>query len=213
MKFGILFILLSISATYAMQPSQWIRNIQLEQIDNELLDLVTHRWYQSIYPDKTAWLQNIKYRLNQGANPNAKTPHFEALALSLAVQTGSPEAVRLLLNAGANPNLPSNGLSPLHAAVVDIPYDYELPNDCMEIIKALLNAKADPNIQDRKGNTPLMIAAKKRNLVLVKTFLSANADLDTRNKQGISALELSRKHGEENPCFEYILGIFKQRQS
>jgi hypothetical protein len=75
-------------------------------------------------------------------------------ALHWAVSRQHPEIVTMLLDAGANPNVPDNdGYTPLHdvAEMGDCP-----PARTMR--EALLAASADPSRREKNGRTPLELA-------------------------------------------------------
>ena len=56
------------------------------------------------------------------------------------------------------------------------------------LVQALLNAGADPNVQDIDGFMGLMIAARAGNTEVVRALLDANADIDHQNNEGQTAL-------------------------
>ena len=80
-----------------------------------------------------------------GVNPDELDPTFGATAIAFAADFGRTEAVRILLDAGADPNaLNKNGSSPaLGAAFFGRP----------ECLRILLEAGADPTIADEEGTT------------------------------------------------------------
>ena len=90
-----------------------------------------------------AWLR--KSLATDGVDPDALDPTFGATAIAFAADFGRTEAVRILLQAGADPNaLNSNGSSPaLGAAFFGRP----------ECLRILLEAGADPTIADEDGTT------------------------------------------------------------
>jgi HEAT repeat protein len=57
------------------------------------------------------------------------------------------------------------------------------------IVKLLLARGADPKGADDRGNTPLMEAAQKCDAEVVKMLLKAGADMNAKNKQGLTAFE------------------------
>lgn len=57
-----------------------------------------------------------------------------------------------------------------------------------EIVRALIEAKADLNAQDNIGNTALMIAVKREFLDIVKILLDAGAKHDIKCNKGLTAL-------------------------
>lgn len=87
---------------------------------------------------------NIEKLLMAGANPN--TPHRHTTPLHLAVSTGYPEIVRLLLQYGADPNAETRScLAPIWQTVYS--------NNAV-IAAMLLQAGANPRALDARGLTP-----------------------------------------------------------
>ena len=62
-----------------------------------------------------------------------------------------------------------------------------------ELVEKILSKKADPNIQDSHGNTPLLWAVKRNNLELVSLLLKNKADINMKDSVGISAFEYAIK--------------------
>lgn len=63
----------------------------------------------------------------------------------------------------------------------------------LELVKAMLDSGADPNMTDRKGLTPLMYAARKDKPEIIKLLLARGADIDAKDKSGWSALMVAIK--------------------
>ena len=63
--------------------------------------------------------------------------------------------------------------------------------------KAVLDAKADPNIIDIEGRTPLMLAAGRGNADIIKLLLAANANPSLKDRQGRSAVDWARLKNRE----------------
>ena len=57
-----------------------------------------------------------------------------------------------------------------------------------EIVETLISVGAAVNVSDKSRNTPLIIAARKRNTPLVQLLLSQGADINAVNKKGYTAL-------------------------
>ena len=60
------------------------------------------------------------------------------------------------------------------------------------------------NVSDKSRNTPLIIAARKRNTPLVQLLLSQGADINAVNKKGYTALHYALENQDEN-LSKYLL--------
>jgi len=75
---------------------------------------------------------------------------------------------------------------------------YELKKgEISEVIKLLLEANADVNLQNNDGETALMCAITNENIETVKLLLSKKPDLGLKNKYGKTALQEAAKDGRE----------------
>ena len=130
----------------------------------------------------------IKVLIEAGADPdlggtsmttvydaNGQNPQQIAFASGqpLLLNRINPEALSLLINAGANVNIrDASGQTPLHM-VKDL-----------AAAQLLIDAGADVNLQDDRGNTPLHGAD---NPALTKLLIGAGAIIDQKNNQGSTA--------------------------
>jgi ankyrin repeat protein len=103
------------------------------------------------------------------ADVNARTASG-ASPLSEAVRLGNQPVVDLLLAHGANPGVaePDTGKMPLHVAAM-------LGDTAM--IKALLQAKANVNAVDRRGQTPLCYALRQGRTDAISALRNAGATM------------------------------------
>ena len=105
-------------------------------------------------------------------------------AIHLAAFLGGPEAVRVLLHAGASPNEPAGGgLRPLHSAAA--------AQDAASTA-LLLAAGADPDAQQTGGFTPLHAAAQHDDEATAEALLRAGADPAIRTDDGADAAGIAR---------------------
>jgi uncharacterized protein len=126
-----------------------------------------------------------------------------ATALVIAIINANYDFARLLLDAGADPNIVDTvaGMGPLYAAIDmhRLAVGHGRPNprpsgafDAVDIVRLLLERKADPNVRLKAaimqrqhtagdstlaaGATPLMRASKSGDIAMVKLLLAGGAD-------------------------------------
>ncbi len=128
-------------------------------------------------------------------NDSAVTINFAGSPLSHAAYYCQPEAVRYLLQKGANiesfEGIGSSSRRPLHWAV---------EQDCPEVVRLLLDAGADINAKAGWASygTPLGFAAYKGNIQLIEYLIARGADIDAaiaplkriESKEGLRAKAL-----------------------
>eukprot|EP00177_Eucheuma_denticulatum_P002905 GFKZ01005223.1.p1 GENE.GFKZ01005223.1~~GFKZ01005223.1.p1 ORF type:complete len:668 (+),score=50.45 GFKZ01005223.1:283-2004(+) len=96
--------------------------------------------------------------------------------LYLAVRNNRPNAVSLLLQAGAEPDVVCAGYTPL-ATAVDRGY--------LQIVQCLLDAGAATFISNPAGDDPLHIAARHGNVEVAQALVEGGADLNVRGADGL----------------------------
>jgi uncharacterized protein len=122
--------------------------------------------------------------LAAGADVNVQDP-FGITALTRATLRGHVENVRLLLQAGADPNLPAQMTPLMAAAYCDSP-------PCAQL---LIASGADLNARGAQGTTALMVAARAGHLDMVQLLLAAGADPLIRCDRGQTAADIARDAG------------------
>lgn len=111
----------------------------------------------------------------------------ESLSLIEAARHDDADAVRLLLNDGADPDaMQADGATALHWAVF---------RENSAMLNALLNAGADVNAVNRLGASPLFIAAEGGNAELIGQLLEAGADPDVALMIGETPLMTAARAG------------------
>lgn len=126
----------------------------------------------------------VRALLSKGADVNARTKHG-ITALMLAAKEGRLEIVKLLIGAGANVNA---GFATHHmGAVTTLVFALRSRKD--EVILALIEAGAELNPAEIGGPTPLMQAIHDPgDPALIKTLLEKGADVNLKNRSGVTAI-------------------------
>ena len=108
----------------------------------------------------------VKEYLKQGVSANGSHPKKPATFLGTASWQSNPEFVKVLLEAGADPNLPGS----------DRETNLSIAYDRPENLRLLLKAGADPNAKDPKGDgTPLYRAIRAKANDSVKLLVESGA--------------------------------------
>ena len=121
-------------------------------------------------------------------------------ALHVAASNGSLEVARLLLEQMPKKliDAPERRMdqTPLHGCCGHVAAEHENPQQVLELIRLLLAAGADPELEDRAGNTPLMTAAANGVDAVVALLLPLSGDIDAVNHRCYSALDQAVMRGQ-----------------
>jgi ankyrin repeat protein len=160
-------------------------------------------WYPppSVTEEKTTHLQLLQALIGHGADPNARlgkklwfrTFHGDwispdgATAFWLAAKANDVPAMKILVAAGANPDIRSNsGATPLQAAAgfgLEPQVTNFAPDARIAAVRYLVEELgADVNAKDNQGYTPLHGAALTDNRELIKYLVAMGADVKARAK-------------------------------
>ncbi len=143
----------------------------------------------------------VEYLLSNGADPNRQTNEGGDPVLLGIAYLNNPECVRLLLEAGADPNavVTDTRETPLHAALAGAG-ETASAADRHAVVKLLVEHGADPNRRTTpgvvtrafwrdvrtRGETPLHRAAAYASEETVKFLLDGGADKTIRDANGDS---------------------------
>lgn len=144
-------------------------------------------WYAIAHGNNVALARHL---LERGSEPDH--------CLWAAVNQNNPEAIRLLVEAGADD--PSNEEeSPLLAAV-----EWNKPAAAEELLKL----GADPNYMARGGVTPLLRALqKRRDVSFARMLVRHGARGDLPDETGVTAIDVLRR--KRDPAFRALLDEIK----
>ena len=153
-------------------------------------------------PDRAAKLQLVKALLARGADPNARmtrrppafaggyTDSVGATPFLLASATADVEVMRLLLDAGADPNLPTrSGATALMAAVGmnrTLGESAVTEGQALEATKLLLELGVDAKAVAANGENALFGPAYRGWNTLVQLILDRGANVNAVSKAGIT---------------------------
>lgn len=126
----------------------------------------------------------VECTLKKGANPNYTRLGDTILFFATFTVHYNPDIVRLLLEHGAKPDVPSgqHHITPLMEASQKSP----------EIVRLLIERGANVDAQTDYGTTPLMAAAQSCNTEAAKLLLAAHADPSRKDNEGRTAVVLTR---------------------
>jgi ankyrin repeat protein len=134
----------------------------------------------------------VKRAIKPGSTPPPPTKASEAAPpLVLAARTGDAAAVKAALAAGGGTEVQErmSQRTALHFAA---------ESGKADVVKLLLDAKANPNAQDRTGKTPVTVAAERGKVDALKALLAAGGDANSRDQvQGSPLLWASGLGGPE----------------
>ena len=137
--------------------------------------------------------------INHDTDVNA-TNKKNVTALMIACEKGNKDAINLLLDAGADPNI-SN-------ADDDTCLQYAVYGDCCkEVLQAIICYGADVNATNKKNVTALMIACYKGNTDTINLLLNSGADHNITDGKGATCI----LHAILGGCSKDVLETFVNR--
>lgn len=124
----------------------------------------------------------VKRLLEAGLSPNSSELNHEK-PLMLASRKRRKDLMKLLMEYGADPNLPGHlGMRPLHILAANFHPNAKLR--IFELHQLLIDHGADPNTQDHSGCTPLHLAVRNKSMDYINLLLKHGADCGIQNHHG-----------------------------
>lgn len=130
----------------------------------------------------------VSEAISQGIDVNAISSNGEA-ALHKAIRNNQLSIVRILLEAGVNPNLKEESVQGYPPLMIALNYA-KISND---IFQALLEAGADINSSSSQDQTVLMLAVFKLNTKAVRQLLELGANFNAKDENNYTALTLAKE--------------------
>jgi ankyrin repeat protein len=143
------------------------------------------KWESSGMPAKVAIMTDspfapqVSFLIKRAIKPDAAQPPRSGSVppIVIAAREGSAAKVQEALKEGASieASEPTSDRTALHFAA-------EAGN--VEVVKALLAAKANPNAPDRTGRSPLTLAAEKKHGEVLKMLIAAGGNVELKDQLG-----------------------------
>lgn len=142
------------------------------------------------------------------SDSNRNTP------LGIAIESGRSPLVAILLEAGADPSVPSRDVAPLITATV---------RGNADAVKALLAHGAKVDTPGAMGMTPLLVASESGHVAVAEMLIAAGANVNARDQRGQTPLgianmrqqteiaSLLREHGAQEPVNDFDTGPYGSR--
>ena len=129
-------------------------------------------------------------------------------ALAMAVKSNSPEVVSYLLTKGADINATDKNGDNLAAYLVQA-YSSNGPRaeEFDAKLKLLQDKGLDIKAPQKNGNTLYHLAVTKNDLSLVKRLEPLQIDVNSKNKEGITALHKAAMISKDDSMLKYLLSI------
>ena len=166
----------------------------------------------------------VKVLINNGANVNA-ADNRGLTVLMYAAGNGKDDVVKALINKGANVNATGisggtalryaamGGYSTIVQTLLSVPQididakatdgltalTIAAANGKHDVVKVLIDHRANVNTTDNADRTPLIYAAEKGDLNIVQALLSVpQIDIDAKASDGVTALSAAASNGKDD---------------
>lgn len=139
--------------------------------------------------------------LGEGVEIDGLYENGKTTLLNFAIRAGNINAVKILIDHGANLDLESRGKTPLINAVTK--------RDLM-LLHLLIKNGADLDATVKKGNTALIYAVKSGKMDFVRMLVENGADVEYENENGLTALDFANMANYPEIA-KYLVKIIEMR--
>ena len=162
-------------------------------------------------------MEVVQWGIRRGIDINAIGSSNQT-ALMYAASSGLLEMVKILLEAGANPNIQSDEDGPDEGTTalmkVASSYTCHFAENVQEIIRLLVTAGADLNIQDQSGRTALIHGLltwgySKPAVEAIQILIALGTDLDIQDNAGKTALMYAQEQCQIHASFFEVVEQLK----
>ena len=129
----------------------------------------------------------IETLIDLGADVNAQRTDDKVTPLQLASSWNNYMAVRLLLEHGADANIPGDdGLSPLHLAAA---------KGFFNVVRLLIDGGSSIDLLSKTGRTPLRMAVERKHYMIARLLLDHGADVNIPDIDGYTPFHCAASQG------------------
>jgi ankyrin repeat protein len=118
----------------------------------------------------------LKYHLNRGDDPNDHPVNYHS-PLEMGIHNNNADVVRMLLEAGADPNRKSSGGDTSLTFLFD-----QVDRMKPEIVTLLIHYGANPHISNSRGDTPYILLEENRESLSDQEYKELFDILDSLNE-------------------------------
>lgn len=166
-------------------------------------------------------VQFVEILVKNGIDFSAKDIGLENTPLMWAIANGSNEMAQEILSRLPSSQISSlnahsrNGNAALHLIVCKgyttrTQSGESITCSNAELLALAIGKRADVNISDKRGNTPLHLAYVRRDVTMVKILLEHGANRDALNDEGLKPKDMIHLHSTSEESFKKATQIMNQ---
>ena len=173
-------------STHADGPDTVLEKVLSHAINETVIQTIVEDFGPVLQRAVWAGLEDqVKELVKQDIDVNERAERGWTALLYASAQ-GYPRIVRLLLDAGANPDVGN-----VHRIT---PLMYGALYGNLGVCKLLLEHGANPDLQDARGSTALTVATFNGHTDIVDVLLQAGANTTLKDHDGMTALDIAHNH-------------------